>query len=181
MTARFASTFFGRVFLHPHAVFTDEMLRPELQDMGIFADGVANIVSTHQRVAESYFTDGSISMACPPLRALLEIMAHGRTEQGHGLESPELRSLFTRESVLASDWYAARLDAKQSSDEARLKRAVASLYEFLDNPDNAGVANRLGLAARRIQAQGERVRVGSVEYRTGLVGTLGLQVFGEAG
>ncbi|MBL8413256.1 MAG: hypothetical protein JNM42_02330 [Propionivibrio sp.] len=181
MTARFASTFFGRIFLHPHAVFTDEMLRPELQDMGIFADGVANIVSTHQRVAESYFTDGSISMACPPLRALLEIMAHGRTEQGHGLESPELREMFTRESVLASDWYAARLDTKQRSDEARLKRVVASLYEFLDNPDNAGVANRLGLAARREQAQGERVRVGSAEYRAGLVGTIGLQALGEAG
>ena len=179
MTARFASTFFGRVFLHPHAVFTDEMLRPELQDMDIFADGVANIVATHQRVAESYFTDGSISMACPPLRALLEIMAHGRSEQGHGLESPELREMFTRESVLASDWYAARLDTKQRSDEARLKRAVASLYEFLDNPDNAGVANRLGLAARREQAQGERVRVGSAEYRAGLVGTLGLQVLDD--
>ncbi|MBL0167630.1 MAG: hypothetical protein IPP85_11015 [Propionivibrio sp.] len=179
MTARFASTFFGRIFLHPHAVFTDEMLRPELQDMDIFADGVANIVSTHQRVAESYFTDGSISMACPPLRALLEIMAHGRSEQGHGLESPELREMFTRESVLASDWYAARLDTKQRSDEARLKRVVASLYEFLDNPDNAGVANRLGLAARREQAQGERVRVGSAEYRAGLVGTLGLQALDE--
>ena len=83
--------------------------------------------------------------------------------------------------MLASDWYAARLDNKQHSDEARLKRAVASLYEFLDNPDNAGVANRLGLAARREEAQGERVRVGSVEYRAGLVGTLGLHVLGEAG
>ena len=175
MTARLASSYFGRVFLHPHAVFTDEMLRPELQDMDIFADGVANIVATHQRVAESYFTDGSIELACPPLRALLEIMAHGKTEMGHGLESSEVRALFSRESVLASAWYAARLDAKQRSDEARLTRAVASLYEFLDRPDNAGVAIRLGLAARRAQAQTERVRVGSAEYRSGLVGTIGLQ------
>jgi hypothetical protein len=175
MTARFASTFFGRLFLHPHAVFTDEMLRPELQDLDIFADGVANIVATHQRVAESYFTDGSIAMACPPLRALLEIMAHGRTESGHGLDSPEVRSAFTRESVLASGWYSARLDAKQRSDEARLTRAMASLYEFLDAPGNSGVATRLGLSARRAQAQVERVRVGSAEYRAGLVGTIGLQ------
>jgi hypothetical protein len=175
MTSRLASIYFGRVFLHPHAVFTDEMLRPELQDMDIFVDGVANIVATHQRVAESYFTDGSISLACPPLRALLEIMARGRTEDGYGLESAEVRSLFTRESVLASDWYAARLDAKQRSDEARLTRAVASLYEFLDRPDNAGVANRLGLALRRTQAQAERVRVGSSEYRADLVGSIGLQ------
>ncbi|HRC60302.1 conserved hypothetical protein [Candidatus Propionivibrio aalborgensis] len=175
MTARLASTYFGRIFLHPHAVFTDEMLRPELQDMDIFADGVANIVATHQRVAESYFTDGTVSLACPPLRALLEIMAHGRTAEGHGLESAEVRSLFSRESVLASDWYAARLDAKQRRDEARLTHAVASLYEFLDRTDSAEVASRLGLSARRAQAQGERVRVGSAEYRAGLVGTIGLQ------
>ncbi|MBK7355333.1 hypothetical protein [Propionivibrio sp.] len=175
MTARLASTYFGRIFLHPHAVFTDEMLRPELQDMDIFADGVANIVATHQRVAESYFTDGTISLACPPLRTLLEIMAHGRSADGRGLDSPEVRALFSRESVLASDWYVARLDAKQRSDEARLTRAVASLYDFLDRPDNAGVAARLGLAARRAQTQNERVRVGSAEYRAGLVGTIGLQ------
>ena len=175
MTARLATSYFGRVFLHPHAVFTDEMLRPELQDMDVFADGVANIVATHQRVAESYFTDGSIAMACPPLKALLEIMARGKTEDGYGLESPEVRKLFTRESVLASDWYAARLDAKQRHDEQRWTHAVASLYEFLDRPDNAGVAVRLGLAAKRAQAQAERVRVGSAEYRAALVGTIGLQ------
>lgn len=175
MTARLASTYFGRIFLHPHAVFTDEMLRPELQDMDVFADGVANIVATHQRVAESYFTDGTISLACPPLRSLLEIMAHGRTAAGLGLDSPEMRALFTRESVLASDWYAERLDAKQRSDEARLTHAAASLYEFLDRPENAQVGARLGLAARRAQAQAERVRVGSAEYRASLVGTIGLQ------
>jgi hypothetical protein len=143
--------------------------------MDVFADGVANIVATHQRVAESYFTDGSIAMACPPLKALLEIMAHGKTTEGYRLESPEVRGLFTRESVLSSDWYAARLDAKQRHDELRLTHAVASLYEFLDRPDNAGVAVRLGLAARRAQVQAERVRVGSAEYRAGLVGTIGLQ------
>jgi hypothetical protein len=175
MTARMASTYFGRIFLHPHAVFTEEMLRPELQDMDIFADGVANIVATHQRVAESYFTDGTISLACPPLKAVLEIMAHGKTAAGHGLESPQVRSLFSRESVLASDWYAARLDAKQASDEKRLTQAVASLYEFLDRSENAEVASRLGLVARRAQIQGERVLVGSAAYRAGLVGTIGRQ------
>lgn len=175
VTARFTSRYFGRVFLHPHSVFTDEMLRPELQDMDIYVDGVANIVATHQRVAESYFADGTISMACPPLKALLEIMAKGRSENGLGLDSPELRAMFTRESVLASDWYAERLDAKQRADEKRLTRAVASLYEFIDRPDNAGVVTRLGIAERRAQTQTERVRAGSPEYRGGLVGTIGLQ------
>ena len=96
---------------------------------------------------------------------------------GYGLDAPEVRSQFTRESVLASDWYAARLDAKQQSDEDRLKRAVAGLYEFIDAADNAGVVKRLGLIARREQVQAERVRVGGEEYRAGLVGTLGVQIF----
>ncbi len=32
MTAAIARKYFGRIFLHPHVVFTEEMLRPELQD-----------------------------------------------------------------------------------------------------------------------------------------------------
>ncbi len=70
---------------------------------------------------------------------------------------------------------AERLDAKQRADEKRLTRAVASLYEFIDRPDNAGVVTRLGIAERRAQTQTERVRAGSPEYRAGLVGTIGLQ------
>jgi len=91
------------------------------------------------------------------------------------LASPEVRSLFSRESVLASGWYAARLDAKQASDEKRLTQAGASLYEFLDRSENAEVASRLGLLARRAQIQSERVLVGSAAYRAGLVGTIGRQ------
>jgi hypothetical protein len=175
VTARFVHGYFGRVFTHPHVVFTEEMLRPELQDVDVFADGMANIVATHQRVAESYYADGSLSMACPPLHALLEIMAHGHTGAGHGLHSPEVRDLFTRESVLASDWYAARLDAKQRSDQARSAHGVAALDDFLRRPGNAGVIARLGLAARLARAQAEQARVRSEAYRLELVGTIGLQ------
>ena len=175
MTARFASVYFGRIFLHPHSVFTEEMLRPELQDMDVFAESMDSIVATHQRVAESYFADGTIALACPPLKALLEVMAYGKTADGLSLDAPELRAQFTRESVLASDWYAARLDAKQTNDEHRLKRAVAALYEFIDVQGNSEVVNRLGLLERREQVQAERVRVGSADYRAGLVGTLGVQ------
>ena len=179
MTSQFAIAYFGRVFLHPHVVFTEEMLKPELQDLDVFADAVANIVSTHQRVAESYFTDGSIEMACPPLKALLEIMARGVSAEGYTLDSPQLRAMFSRESVLSSEWYAARLDAKQRSDEGRLTKAAGALYEFLDRADNAVVAERLGLASRRTRVQAERVRVASPEYRQSLVGSLGLQPLEE--
>ena len=65
------------------------------------------------------------------IKALLEIMAYGKTAEGYGLEAPEVRSQFTRESVLASDWYAARLDAKQRGDEARVREAIAADIEAL--------------------------------------------------
>ena len=77
ITAKFVHTFFGRVFDNPTTVFTEEILKPEIQDPAVFADGVSNIVEAQQRVAEAYFTDGSIEDACPPLKALLHIMAYG--------------------------------------------------------------------------------------------------------
>ena len=76
MNQAFASTFFGRIFLHPDVVFTEEMLRPELQDEAVFADSVDIIVTTHKVVAEHYRADGSIEWAVPP-RGLLEIMIDG--------------------------------------------------------------------------------------------------------
>ena len=84
------------MFNHPHAVFTDEMLRPELQGLDIFADGMDNIVTTQKRVAKMYFDDGSIAQACPPLKALLHIMLNDEWE-GKGLDDPEFRKMFTRE------------------------------------------------------------------------------------
>ena len=60
MTQKFARKYFGRIFLHPHVVFTADMLRPELQDEGIYADSLDIIVETHRRVAQSYFDDGTI-------------------------------------------------------------------------------------------------------------------------
>ena len=133
ITMRFVINFFGRVFNHPHLVFTDKMLRPETQDYDIFADGMDNIVETHQRVAKAYFDDGSIENACPPLKALLHIMA--RNEYGgKGLDHPEIREMFTREHLLASDWYAQRLAAKQASDLASGERHVTYLKTFLHAP-----------------------------------------------
>src|SRR5262249_11005072 len=106
---RFVHAFFGRVFNHPHAVFTEEMLKPEVQDMDVCADGMDNIVMTQKRIAEMYFEDGSIAQACPPLNALLHVMCDDQSE-GNGLSDPKLRQLFTREAMLGSDWYAARLE-----------------------------------------------------------------------
>lgn len=175
ITTRFVRIFFGRIFPHPHVVFTDEMLRPEQQDMDIFADGVDTIVTTHQRVAESYFADGSIEMACPPLKALLEIMAKGKTAEGLGLDSAEVRALFTRDALLGSDWYRARLETKQAAETTLWTHHVKSLEAVLDQDGYEDVAKRLKLNQRLARAQAELARVKSPAYRKSLDGTLGVQ------
>ena len=80
------------------------MLRPELQDGDAFADGIAHLLEAHARCAAVYLADGSVADACPPLQALLHIMAHGDFE-GKGLHDPDIRRLFTPEvSAPRQDW-----------------------------------------------------------------------------
>lgn len=176
MNERFATHYFGRIFLHPDVVFTEEMLHPELQDKEIFANSVDVIVTTHQRVAQLYFDDGTIDLACPPLKGLLEIMAHGKTAEGWTLGSPEFRELFTRDSVLASDWYAERLDAKQAEELRQANEGFDRLKEYIDRGDSQSVVNRIGLDTRLHDLEAEVKRLGSTTYREQLIGTIGRQV-----
>ncbi|HTC24293.1 MAG TPA: hypothetical protein VK688_08030, partial [Gemmatimonadales bacterium] len=172
ITARFVHNFFGRVFDNPTTVFAEEILRPEIQDPAVFADGVNNIVEAQQRVAEAYFTDGTIDDACPPLKALLHIMARGHY-QGKDASHPEIRALFTREALLASDWYRDRLLVKQKRDVALWQRHVKSLTDFLSRVGHREEAERLGIAKRLDHARAELERVGAPEYLNSLVGTIG--------
>ena len=174
INARFVHAFFGRVFNHPHAVFTEAMLKPELQGKDIFADGMDNIIATQQRVAKMYFDDGSIAQACPPLRALLHLMLHDEFE-GKTLESAEFRKLFTRENLLASDWYAARLKAKQKVDRALWKRHVEYLNSFLRRPNYADVAEKLRIAERLTVARKTLEAVEALDYPQKLTGTIGAE------
>jgi hypothetical protein len=174
INARFVHAFFGRVFNHPHAVFTEAMLKPELQSKDVFADGMDNIVATQKRVAKMYFDDGSIAQACPPLKALLHIMLNDEFE-GKGLDDAEFRKLFTRENLLASDWYAARLAAKQKVDRALWQRHVEYLNHFLRRPSHADIAEQMNIAARLAAAQKTLAAVESPEYLKQLTGTLGAE------
>jgi len=177
ITTRFVRVYFGRVFNHPHVVFTDEMLKPELQGMDVFVDGMDNICATHKRVAESYFADGGVAMACPPLKALLHIMAYGQFE-GKDLNSPEIRALFTRENLLVSPWYKQRLDAKQKIETNLWKRHIAYLEAYLDRPSFADTVARLDLQGRLDHARRTLLAVESPAYREKLDGTLGVQPLG---
>lgn len=175
MTERFATIFFGRIFMHPEVVFTPEMLQPERQDPAVFAESMATMVTTHQRVAESYFADGTIDLACPPLRALLEIMAHGATADGLGLGDPAFRQQFDRETVLASDWYAERLDAQQAEAVRLSDQGITALRGFIGQPDTEQVVQRLDLQARLAAVEADRDRVADPAYRDSLIGTIGRQ------
>jgi hypothetical protein len=163
ITRRFVRQFFGRIFNHPQFVLTDEMLRPEKQDMAICIEGMDNIIATHQRTAQHYFNDGSIEMAAPPLRAVLHIMRDDHFE-GKSLEDPEIRALFTRESLLAGAWYAGHLQEKQTRDVRLWERHIAYLEDFLRKPTYADEGARLGIPSRLALARKTLAEVKSEGY-----------------
>ena len=168
----------GRVFDNPDKVFDEAILKPESQDLDAFADGVKYVTEAHERVAKAYFEDGSIDQACPPLRALLHIMVHGEFE-GHGLDASEIRSLFTQESLLASDWYKARLETQQRRDVALWTRHVKTLSDFVEQPEFQRDASQLDIAARLEKAKAEVDRVSSSRYLADLLGQAGAYPMGE--
>ncbi|HEV8542001.1 MAG TPA: hypothetical protein VGR78_06400 [Verrucomicrobiae bacterium] len=174
ITHQFVIHYFGRVFNHPHIVLTPEMLRPELQDPDIFADGMDNVVGTHQRAAQSYFDDGTIEFACPPLKALLHIMAC-RSFEGKSLADPEIRKLFTRDTLLKSDWYHQRLEAKQKVDSALWQRHIDSLQKFLISPHSVDEEFVLAIKDRLMDARAHLHRVTSASYAEQLHGAIGAE------
>lgn len=171
---RFVHFFFGRVFNHPHAVFTAEMLKPELQGIDTFVDGMDNILVTQKRVAQMYFDDGSIAQACPPLAALLHLMLHD-SWNGLTLGDAKFRQLFTRENLLASDWYVARLVAKQKVDRTLWRRHTDYLAAFLRKPSHSDVAEKLGIGDKLVQARKILEQIESPAYLEKLKGTLGAE------
>jgi hypothetical protein len=93
ITSAFADHFLGRIFETPGAVFPEELLRPEKQNLAVFVQGVDAICEAQAGVARLYFEDGSVDAAIPPIKALLHIMAYGHFE-GKKVTDPEIRNLF---------------------------------------------------------------------------------------
>lgn len=173
ITPLFASHFLGRLFDAPSAVFPEEVLRPELQSLDYFADGVLNIAEAQERVAKDYLADGSIQRAIPPLAAIIHVMAEGHWN-GKGLGDPELRALFDKDNVLASSWYRERLTAYALSEKRRLESGVAYLEKFLVEPEGRD-AEELGRVQRELGRVRERLAlVKEASYEQTLVGTIGL-------
>ena len=172
ITEHFVHGFLGKIFDNPSAVFTEAILKPETQDIESFVDGIYNIVEAQQHVALQYLEDGSIEDACPPLQALLMIMATG-SYSGMDIHHPEIRAMFTRESLLASDWYQERLEIKQRRDIEMWERHVKNLQQFLEDKDYDDEAQRLGMPQRLETAKQKLAAVQEADYVKSLVGTLG--------
>jgi hypothetical protein len=172
MTEGFAHAYFGKIFDNPMNVFDEAMLRPEIQDMDAYVDGINNIVEAQQRVAQFYIEDGSIHDACPPLKALLYIMAEGSYD-GKTVNDIEIREMFTLDYLIQSDWYMQRLKNKQARDKALWRMnfdyVQQKLSETLDNETD----KRTDLEARIAEAQYMIDTVSSDEYIERLKGTPG--------
>lgn len=177
ITVRFMEIYGGRVFTTPDMVFTPDMLRPEEQDMAIFADAMANVVEAHQWVAEQYFKDGSIEQAVPPLAALLHIMAKGDYE-GKTLEDSSIRGMFDRQSIIDSDWYKARLEKRRQREKNVLHLIERELESFLAMPEYENESARLDIKQKLIQTRKQIAHLDTGEYMDSLVGTIGADVFG---
>ncbi|MCH9724507.1 MAG: hypothetical protein K0U86_06340 [Planctomycetes bacterium] len=174
ITSKFLNRFFGRVFDNPASVFDETILKPEKQDLDSFVDGIQYIAEAQQRVALQYFEDGSYEEVCPPLQAILSIMAYG-TWKDHTIHDSEVRSLFTQESLLNSDWYQDRLVARQSQEIALLQRHLEYLDEFVQHPGYMRECKRLKISERREWVEQQLTHVSSAEYLKELVGMIGAQ------
>jgi hypothetical protein len=172
ITDHFVHAYFGKVFDSPTIVFDEAMLRPETQDMDAYVDGIKNITEAQQRVANAYFEDGSINDACPPLQALLHIMATG-SYQGMTADDRAIRNMFSREYLLQSDWYQLRLHIKQQRDAALWKMNRDYLELKMDDTTEDETDKWADLQERIEKAEQMIEWVSSENYLDRLQGTLG--------
>ena len=168
----FVHRFCGAIFDASTTVLPEAMLKPETQDLACFVDGVDNIVEAQRRVALEYLHDKSIEDACPPLEALLWLMATGEY-RGMDIHHPDIRQLFTREHLLASDWYRQRLCIKQVRDIDLCHRHIRYLRHFMEQPGHQSYNRRLHLQERLERVQRTLAEVSDSAYLTQLTGTLG--------
>ena len=172
ITDEFLFRYMNRIFDEPQNVFNERMLKPEIQDMEAYADGIKNICEAQEKVAKNYFADNSVDAAIPPLKILLSIMAYGEYE-GKKISDPELRKQFDRELVINSDWYKERLLRKQQIDIDFFKNQITYLESFMANKSNSEWNEELDLSRRLSKAKADLTHVKTEEYLNSLVGTIG--------
>ncbi|MFD2726098.1 hypothetical protein [Hyunsoonleella rubra] len=172
ITRKFDLYCLNRIFDEPTAVFSERMLKPELQGMEDYVDGINNITEAQQKVALNYFEDGSVNAAIPPLQILLHIMAYGHYE-GKDISDPELRKFFDRDYVLKSDWYKERLKLKQQKDIRFYDAQISYLEDFISNSDNEELVAEMNIKDRLKSVKALYKEAKSDTYLESLIGTIG--------
>jgi hypothetical protein len=173
ITKKFSYRCMSRIFDEPTAVFSERMLKPELQGLEDYVDGIKNICEAQQKVALNYFEDGSIEAATPPLKILLNIMAYGNYE-GKDISDPELRKYFDRDYVVNSDWYKERLELKQQKDISFYSKQIQYLEDFISNSSNDKLVIEMDIKKRLEQVKQHLEEVKDSSYLEHLNGTIGL-------
>ncbi len=105
-------------------------------------------------------------------------MVHGHWN-GKGITDPSVRALFTRDSLLASDWYRRRLQVKQERDIALWTRHAAYLKTFMSRQSHIDESKQLGLDERLQYVNKNLALVSSSKYIDGLNGTIGADPMGK--
>eukprot|EP00792_Barthelona_sp_PAP020_P009094 TRINITY_DN3268_c0_g1_i2.p1 TRINITY_DN3268_c0_g1~~TRINITY_DN3268_c0_g1_i2.p1 ORF type:complete len:1260 (-),score=340.89 TRINITY_DN3268_c0_g1_i2:152-3931(-) len=128
INSHFLKQFLGRLFDTPDIVFNDVLLRPEEQGLPSYVDGIENICEAHLKVAQAYIRDGTVDLLVPPLRILVHMMvSDDESFGGYQLHDSEYRELFSRESILESDWYSRRLKFYQITEVNLLLKKIKYL------------------------------------------------------
>jgi hypothetical protein len=172
ITKKFVRTYLARVFDNPSKVFSEEILKPEKQDLDSFADGILHIAEAQQKVARGYLDDGGYELACPPLQAILNILATGKHE-GKTVNDPEIRDLFTLKNLLASDWYRRRLVEQQDRDIQHWKDCIGRLEGYLESFNGDGLTISMDIDERLEYAKNQLANAQKPDYLDRLQGTLG--------
>lgn len=169
---KFVTTFLGRILTSPETVFPEAMLQPEQQDMAVFVDSIENIVDAHRRAALRFFDDNTIQYACPPVLALLHVMAYGEY-QGMKLHDPAFRALFDRKTILASDWYHERLLVCQKIRVLHLHRCIRRMRAFIAQKANASYTRSMRIRKRVHDCYEQLKYLTSDQYLHDIEGTIG--------
>lgn len=172
ITEKFVNHYMARIFSRPDAVFNNEMLRPETQDMDAFVASIDNLFITQRRVAEGFKKDGTYERLCPPLKALVDVMVDGNYK-GMDRSHPAFRALFDRETILSSDWYKERLVEKQKRDIAYWQKIIAYLKENKASNRSEAINKTFDLNVKIADAEASLKHVSASDYLTELKGTLG--------
>lgn len=177
--------FFGRIVAFPETIFSEEMLKPELQDRQAYAQGIIARAASQRRVAEQLINDGTYQQLVPPLQVLVRIMRDGHAA-GRGLDDPAVQRLFTPRNVLGSAWFRARAEAFTKNETARLGAMEELLLERMramnELPRGFDITGLRALAGRRLREL--RLSRRALEQRpgrsaaalSGLGSEIGLQV-----